>query len=282
MAFESSGSPTISSGWCGLGGHFLIVSPHVDDAAFSVAGAARTHVLRGDSVSIVTVFSKSEYLENYLPSTSKSVSEVRRQEDWLFLEKLNDGALSESRASMDWLDFPDAPLRPKYSNGELCISRPLDSEDLAIVAELSVKLLNFVQRQTHLVLPLGLGRHVDHVIAREAGLSLAPLCATTFFYEDLPYAGERPEAFARAYVDSFAAFRGFNIERDIVPIPSGVTWKIGIVKSYASQCTRQCLQCISNHAKRLSIQGSERLWQLVAYADSERCMEIIDTQLYNS
>lgn len=146
----------------------IVVSPHLDDAVLSLPCFLRARALRGERVIVLTVFSEGD--EGYA---------ARRAEDLAALALLGVEPLH--------LGLRDAPFRRGLRRdfralvlGEL----PVDDADAALVARtLADRVAAFAPAE--ILLPLGVGEHIDHRIVHAAHPMLpGPLG----FYEDRPYA----------------------------------------------------------------------------------------------
>jgi hypothetical protein len=137
-----------------------------------------------------------------------------------------------------------------------------------LASRLAEELRDVVGDNTDLLIPLGLGRHIDHVIAREAALTLASTCNQVLLYEDLPYAAELSPECVEAYIEAFALSRGFGLISAVTEIVGGINWKIELTRCYTSQFTPAVAHRLAVHAKRFSRGGSERVWR-VEYASTE-------------
>jgi LmbE family N-acetylglucosaminyl deacetylase len=161
----------------------LVLSPHLDDAVFSVQGVLRAAAARGERVAVATAFTDCED------------GEARRAEDRTALALL--GA-----AVVHW-GLRDAPLRsPAYRSFRgLCTGTDAtDGQARRALLDRWIETIH-VSTPRWVLAPLGVGGHIDHRLAHEAALEAArqmgqrgPQLA---FYEDLPY----------AWVDGAAALR---------------------------------------------------------------------------
>ena len=240
----------------------VVLSPHSDDACYSLAGLLRQHALAGRSVQVITVFSETRYVEHSSPPPGTTVAEQRKNEDRRFLALLAEGVPDGTRVEGAWLDYDDAPLREGYLSGEVCISRPLLADDLALASRLAKALGSVVGCDADLLVPLGLGQHVDHLIVREAGMAITSGCNRTFLYEDLPYAAEVSPEHVDSCIESFAVSRTVRLTSSVVEIPGGTEWKLGVVRAYESQHTKGIAAQLAAHARRFSRPGSERVWMM--------------------
>src|SRR5262249_34456258 len=75
-----------------------VVSPHSDDAAFSVAGLLRLCHARGKPITVITCFARSSYAPAVMIRTARRVSSIRKREDSAFI------ALFGTVGRMCWLD----------------------------------------------------------------------------------------------------------------------------------------------------------------------------------
>ena len=108
-----------------------------------------------------------------------------------------------------------------------------------------------------LVLPAGIGNHVDHLTVREAAMSFTKILPSAFF-EDLPYAATHPSA--ATDLESLreeAAQRNDSLSSLLLQTASAVAYKRRLVLGYASQIDEETGTIISNFATRY--RGGERL-----------------------
>jgi hypothetical protein len=151
----------------------LIVSPHLDDAVLSCAGAIHTHVRRGDQVIVATVFTQGhEHAQ-------------RRAEDLRAVASLGAVALH-----LGLLDAPER-LRCDRTHRALVEEAPLREADVAWVQGVIDAAIRRV-RPTQVWGPLGVGGHIDHRVVHAAlgahGSGAAASSDGVVFYEDRPYA----------------------------------------------------------------------------------------------
>ena len=205
----------------------LFVSPHLDDAVFSAGGLAGLLADRGWTTVLVTAFTRS-----VVPATGFALAcqldkglapdvdymAMRRSEDREAASLLG---FSETR----WLDLLEAPHRgyetPLALFGDVhprdSIRIPLAALFVGLAAEFKPALI---------VVPQGLGNHVDHqqVIAAALACFRGDRVA---FYRDTPYAIRQPEA---RPVASIAW-----CERSVIRIDTAISRKIAAAQAYASQ-----------------------------------------------
>jgi LmbE family N-acetylglucosaminyl deacetylase len=158
----------------------IIISPHPDDAALSVFHS----MLRSDTL-VVNVFSQVAWWR--LPTaTSERVQHIRHEEERLV------SRLTGSPLRM--LDLPEALLRG-YPMDQV-FGAAVTERDRTVRATLSRNVADLARAHpiARWLLPLAVGNHVDHVIARDetlAALQQAGVPADRIrFFEDLPYAAD--------------------------------------------------------------------------------------------
>jgi LmbE family N-acetylglucosaminyl deacetylase len=164
----------------------LVLSPHPDDAVWSVGGCLAEWAARGDRVVVLTAFD-GDPPPGPAPVGWRAVADpaVRRAED-----ARARGCLGVAGVS---LGLSDAALRrsggrPSYPSRLSLFGPPADADEdlLAPIAAAAHDLLDRLGAGTRLYAPLAAGRHVDHQLARAAVADDVPP-ATITWYEDFPY-----------------------------------------------------------------------------------------------
>ena len=169
----------------------VYLSPHLDDAVFSCGGLIARQISAGDDVQVVTLFAGDPPAGELTPFAYElhrrwggegSPMGLRRAEDLVACSRLG--------ATVVQLGFAEAIYR-RSSSGEA--SHP-DAESLfglpspeeeSHIAAMAEALERTVARQAEVYLPLGIGSHVDHLLARRAGERAAP---AQWYYREVPYA----------------------------------------------------------------------------------------------
>ncbi len=165
----------------------LVLSPHLDDAAFSCGGTVAQLADAGWRSVMATAFTAT-----VLPATGFALAcqldkGLGPEVDYMALRRNEDRTAADilGMADLRWLDLPEAPHRGYESAPALfgplrpddAVWRPLADGIRALVEEL----------QPDLVLaPQGLGNHVDHRQMIRAVQQAAPHHLA--FYRDTPYA----------------------------------------------------------------------------------------------
>ncbi|WP_163161706.1 PIG-L family deacetylase [Arthrobacter sp. Alg241-R88] len=199
---------------------WLFLSPHLDDAVLSCGALIASQVSRRD-ISVLTIFTECSrtphsraarsFLRQCSAQDARSLYEARRKEDALVLEGLG--------VRLRHLGAPDALFRkrrevfpgsaklgkalpelvhryPTY-RFDIALGR-VSKGDNALIKELQGTVAQQIEElKAGLVFcPVGVGKHVDHLITRMVGEVSAE---RTVFYSDFPYnQNQQPdEAFLR-------------------------------------------------------------------------------------
>lgn len=182
----------------------LAVSPHLDDAVLSAGGLLSQLIRGGAEVDVVTLFAGIPHGE--LSGTARHIHDLcgydpdgspvvqRRAEDV--------AALTRLMARVWHADFCDAIYRRTSDGSWLCRpGRDMFHPGLAAEPGLTAGLVAYLGGLATAVRPevvltcAAIGDHVDHRLARDAGIRLGQdLGGLTLAWEDLPYAVGRPPA----------------------------------------------------------------------------------------
>ncbi len=181
----------------------LLVSPHLDDVAFSCGGIAASLARNGWRVVIATLFTRSVH-----PATGFAL-ECQRDKgladtvDYMALRRAEDRqAVTELGASFLHLDLPEAPHRG-YGSARALFEPPRSDDMVEPVASALAGIV--ASSKPDLVLaPLGCGAHVDHVRTIDAVLALGDFGSALGFYRDTPYVIRNPDAPPDARLASLA------------------------------------------------------------------------------
>ncbi len=172
----------------------LFISPHLDDVAFSCGGLAALLSDAGWQTILATVFTRSIVpaqgfalkcqLDKGLPADADYMA-LRRQED------LRAAALLGFTA-LHWLDFPEAPHRG-YTSAPALFNAILPADTIAQDVAAALAEIGSAKRVEMVLVPQGLGAHVDHQIVVQAALQTFPPDRLAF-YRDTPYAIRNPDS----------------------------------------------------------------------------------------
>jgi LmbE family N-acetylglucosaminyl deacetylase len=250
--------------------NIVVVSPHRDDAAFSLGLSIRGWQADGHAVSVVNCFTRSIYAPfsdaESLHSNDRMsyVTALRLREDELWRRQYGQGM------TLTDLRLKDAPIRLRCSTDELS-QIDVGPADKAI--EKIRRALGGLSLDA-LVLPLAFGNHVDHRTARDAAIACSTDVLPTAFYEDLPYVSRIADL---SQIETSAQ----ALDRELAPVYSpfdcpsnmeeAVATKLRIALCYDSQIDTVTAQAIANFSRHYG--GRERLWATRAWRDSNLGIE---------
>lgn len=172
----------------------LVLSPHLDDAVLSLGGMMAHKVSSGQSVVVYNLFC-APYHGPLSPAAQ------RLHEGWGDPEDITALRLEEDRQALDIIgaqqiigDARDLIYRQSlqgawlYTNME-DIQGERNPEDNALVSTYYKKLSGmFPKEKFDIYTPLGIGGHIDHMLAFDIGARMHKAGFSVKFYEDLPYA----------------------------------------------------------------------------------------------
>lgn len=182
----------------------IVLSPHLDDAALSCGGTIFRTARAGGRVRVVTAFAGDEPPE----PPSQLVRDLLRwwrlpAGEAMATRRHEDGeALAALGAELEHWALPEAPYRleaaggpPRYGTLEALFAEvDLGSREAELLADLAARLRR-LPAAARVLVPLGVGGHVDHRLLRLAAESALP--APLEYYEEYPYAQWRWSAVAR-------------------------------------------------------------------------------------
>lgn len=221
-----------------------ILSPHIDDAAFSLALTISRFTDNNIPVTIINCFTVTKWTA--IPVKNKeieAVSRLRKNEDAKFYKKVGDINIIN-------LDLLDAPLR----NGYIFQNQPFQQNEWELIETLK-KLLE--QNIDGLLLcPLAIGNHIDHAIGREAMIALYTKLDVIFF-EDLPYAQRISEDQIRRHVHILEDQLEVEFSNYIISSKSRQIDKKQSISVYESQLNEEIASEIISH---FNAWDGERIW----------------------
>jgi len=210
----------------------IAVSPHLDDAVLCAGGTLHQAATTGHMVTVATLFTAdpppaglSPYAHGFHDACGLGVHAVahRRAEDA--------AACRELGVKYMWSGLPEAIYRItvdglRYANRAALFGPPLASDTLP---ELEHVLAEALVRADVVLLPLGVGGHVDHVLTRAWGERIVPRSARLCYYEESLYNDQLgPRAWATVTV------RGLFRRTTTLPIDAA-QHKLAAVDRYVSQ-----------------------------------------------
>jgi LmbE family N-acetylglucosaminyl deacetylase len=248
-----------------------VVSPHRGDAALALGLAIEAWLAEGHAVEVVSCFTRSEFAPYsdagslHANDRMSFVTAVRKREDEEWRKQIGSAKLT-----LTDLNLKDAPIR-LHTHAEKVFDRPADVSEKVVS---KIRRAMEMSKAGAVVLPLGLGGHVDSVSARDAALPVnasLPLA----FYEELPYA-------ARVDGDgAFDAARGqlpVSVQAELQPVLVGsargtepgvgeaVARMRRVAWCYDSQINEAITGEIAEYCRRY--EGRERVWANAAWRES--------------
>lgn len=232
---------------------WLVISPHSDDAALSIGGL------------LLKFFEK---VDLYLLTLTRGPFDdaasswtIRLIEDRLFASHLSAVHLQG--------DILDGRLR---GGGSAPVIRHPSTEEVSDFRFVIENWLNRLMPDV-VLLPLGIGGHVDHLATVESMLDLLTArlalknVLKTFFYEDLPYSALDSEALPKRL--SQLQQRGLRFAPDLINIGRHLDQKLKNIDIFSSQHPTRWHDPVRSYAMSLCGTGSEseRLWKTF----EERC-----------
>ena len=167
----------------------LVLSPHLDDAAFSV-GPLLAELSKHASIVVATAFTKSEsklsqfalacQLDKGL-SAEVDYMAIRRKEDIEWSRRISAQAVHGA--------FAEAPHRGYQSAQEL-FGPVLATDKLGDALKVWFSDLVQTFKPTTVLCPIAIGNHVDHQWVREIATASLDAKFPLFFFKDQPYAAK--------------------------------------------------------------------------------------------
>jgi LmbE family N-acetylglucosaminyl deacetylase len=196
----------------------LVLSPHLDDAAFSCGGTMALLADAGWNVCLATAFTRPVHPASGFALDCQLDKGLGPEVDYMALRQEEDQVAADilGVADLRWLGLPEAPHRGYESAAALFGPLLADDGVWRSLADIIAGLVG--ELAPDLVLgPQGLGNHVDHrqmIMAIEQAVPNENLA----FYRDTPYALRNPAALPAVtmggYVDTSVAI-GPWLERKV-------------------------------------------------------------------
>jgi hypothetical protein len=159
----------------------LVVSPHFDDAPLSLGQSMIDGALADARVTVGIVFGRTNWTRWLHPTRRRApiAGAIRRGEELLaaarFRYRLRIGTGEEAVLRLSTTDT-SRYLDPDYDAGS--------APELAAVSSM---ISTWAEDADRVLVPLGLGGHIDHILCTEAGRRLRLAGRDVGFYEDRPY-----------------------------------------------------------------------------------------------
>ena len=184
--------------------HALVLSPHLDDAAFSCGGTLARLVQDGWSVTLCTIFTRSVPSPTGFALACQTDKGVPPEADYMALRRAEDAAACRALGVTPlWLDWPEAPHRGYHDATALFGPPRADDTAWALAGSLPTMPADLV------LAPQAIGGHVDHVLLV---LALRREVRPILWWIDFPYAS-RPEA-PRPFAPAMTALPELHLSGD--------------------------------------------------------------------
>jgi len=229
-----------------------ILSPHFDDAAFSLCLSLARWCSLQMKVRVVNVFTVSAYGPRMEATDRLAVSSVREGEDRRVTKRIG------AAISIESLRLLDAPIRLHINVGS--VFQPESSapqhgsgnEEKSLACWIRMQL-----RERFVMAPLGLGNHIDHLLVKAAA-EKALASHKLAFYEDLPYAAWTTEAALHERIAETERKIGALLRPVVIRSKNAIPRKRRIITGYQSQISPEEAAMIARFAGRYG--GGERIW----------------------
>lgn len=229
----------------------VILSPHNDDAAFSLGGTILSGFFK--NITLVTIFSISRENVSDDNADINYITKIRKKEDVDFFKKI------KRRITKLYLDRLDAPLRLNIESNQ--VFRNISKKDNIEIKYLNKFLKQFIKKNDVLLIPLGLGGHVDHLIVQKSIIPMTQHGNAIAFYEDLPYAARLSLLEIKRTIKKIEKIYSIQLVPYIITPKLNLNNKINAIKIYKSQINNNTILNINKHSNRI-INGNlaERIW----------------------
>jgi len=159
----------------------LVISPHLDDAVLSLGGSIAAWVDAGTRVVVASIYTTG-------PALSELAPRMRRFADYVTRRAEDEAACTLLGAETRYLDQTERAFRRPFLTGWGFFRTPSDRGGFTTLAQVTRALDSLrALEPDRIVLPLGVGNHVDHVETLIAATDWAianGLLDRVRFYED--------------------------------------------------------------------------------------------------
>jgi LmbE family N-acetylglucosaminyl deacetylase len=207
----------------------IVISPHLDDAVWSLGPVLKELAEHDHRVWIVNLFSLSLIVddESSLPAAGTA---IRKAEDAEVCQEVG-------CEKVLYLDFPDGVLR---DHSPETIFDPKYETPTWLADMLTKALKESVPADAILLVPSGFGWHIDHQLAARVASKLAH---RVIFYEDFPYAARTVRI-----KEAHAFLHEHNAKETRMPADSSVVAEhLRLYRLYTSQRAKHHEEQISSY-----------------------------------
>lgn len=231
---------------------YIILSPHSDDVAFSLSAFIINNNLKDTHV--LTLFSRSTCTVKNEVTDVEIVTRIRKKEDEQFFK------LCKSKVELFYFDFLDAPIRLNIKEENVCSSYN-STLDESLLNKIEYALLDLTTNDSIILSPLGLGRHIDHLLVRDVAFRLLQSNYKVGFYEDLPYAGTITLLETKTIINQINTDYNLNLKPAILNSNMTIDEKVRTCSIYSSQIENSTIERIKAYHSQFDFTlVSERIW----------------------
>ncbi len=231
----------------------MVVSPHFDDVPLSLGQSLRDGALSECDVAVEIVFGRTNWTNWVHPTRSRA----RVITGWRRFEE----AMASRRFGYRWhcADWEEALLRwGVVAGGDRLLDPSADLSDEPLVTQvgewLSAVVASRTRRPEVVLVPAGLGGHVDHRIVALAALGVHhEIDVPVGFYEDRPYVSHLAPEQVRAQLGAL----GLELEPVVVSRPIAESTQKRVRRCYPSQIDEYFVEAMRRDVLE---HNSERVW----------------------
>lgn len=173
--------------------NIVVLSPHLDDGVFSTSEYCLRKSNEGAVIRFLTLFSSlasnvlsndsQKYMQRSGFNNLQLFDKARRKEDRCAMKTLGFGYTHVGLVDGGFRAYRDRLLYPSHKE---LFSGQVSTEDRSVLAKVGREIKRATKTATKVLVPLGVGNHVDHLITRSAGLRVVSKEKIVFYVEQ-PY-----------------------------------------------------------------------------------------------
>lgn len=226
----------------------LVISPHPDDAAFSLGGFLLQNAQ--ESILVWDVFSEQQY--------SICQGKYDEQEQILMEEQF---AMEQLHANVILAGLPEAGMRGSQKLSDI-LNRTISTKEEPLLKEVKAQFAKVVEQESpdEIYLPLGSGRHIDHLIVREAVIEYLQekqKNEAVWLYEEFPYS-LNADWVEIALKDCSA----YHLQKEHLDVTGMEERKAEVIRLYKSQIREREIKKIISYACSIEAEKMiERVWR---------------------
>jgi LmbE family N-acetylglucosaminyl deacetylase len=216
----------------------VIISPHLDDAIFSLGGWLK-QISGSTRIQVINVFTRTGFVFEEFRGVEEGTG-IRKNEDAIALS-------AAGIQSIHNLDFPEA-LERGYDRAHIFLEADAEqSPEEGLSHHIKDRIEMILPQDAWILGPAGFGAHVDHIVTRNALKTLPD----AKYYAELPYvARTKKRSLAEEFLKS-------KTRESVAPTNDVIDFHIQLCRLYASQIQERHLTEMKGH---LNVSGYQ-FWQ---------------------